>query len=115
MHRQVIPPNAMTTNKTTSPMKVAVVDTEVAAVVVKNECVGNVWFTSLLSSAVEYDKVGITSVTGVLFPNIEVFVKVSKVVSTGLSVAKVISAVKINVYTCYPIHFSQGTFFVKIF
>ena len=100
MHRQVIPPNAMTTNKTTTtPMKVAVVCAKVAAVVVNNECVGNVWFTSVLSSAVEYDKVGITSVAGVLLSNIKVFMKVSKVVSTGVSVAKVISAVKINVYT----------------
>ena len=71
----------------------AVVDTEVSEVVVKNECVGNVWFTSVMCSIVEYDKVGITSVTGVLFSNIEVFVKASKVVSTGLSVSKVISTV----------------------
>ena len=85
MHRQVNAPSTMTTNITTiTPMKMAVVDTEVAEVVVKNECVDNFCSTSVLSSVVECNNVSITSVTGVLFS-----VKASKVVSIGVNVSKV--------------------------
>ena len=89
MHRQVIAPSTMATNITTiTPMKIAVVDTEVAEVVVKNECVDNFCSTSVLSSVVECNKVSITSVAGVLFS-----VKAYRLVSIGVSVSKVTTAV----------------------
>ena len=89
MHRQVIAPSTMATNITTiTPMKIAVVDTEVAEVVVKNECVDNFCSTSVLSSVVECNKVNVTSVAGVLFS-----VKAYKLVSIGVSVSKVTTVV----------------------
>ena len=104
MHMQVNAPSTMTTNITPiTPMKIAVVDTEVAEVVVKNECVDNFCSTSVLSSVVECNKVSITSVTGVLFS-----VKASKVVSIGVSVSKVTSAV---IKTCT--HLANPYFFNK--
>ena len=109
MHRQVIAPSTMATNITTiTPMKIAVVDTEAAEVVVKNECVDNFCSTSVLSSAVECNKVSVTSVIGVLFS-----VKASKVVSIGVSVSKVTSAViKTCTHLAIP-YFSNKEHFCK--
>ena len=110
MHRQVIAPSTMATNITPiTPMKTAVVNTEVAEVVVKNECVDNFCSTSVLSSVVECNKVSITSVTGVLFS-----VKAYKLVSIGVSVSKVTTAViKMCTHLAIP-YFSKGIFYVKI-
>ena len=89
MHRQVNAPMTMATNITTkTPMKMAVVHTEVAEVVVKNGGVDNFCSTPVWCSVVEFNKVSVTSVTRVLFS-----VKASTVVSIGVSVSKVISAV----------------------
>ena len=68
----------MTTNITKlTPIKMAVVDAVVAEVAVKN-------------------KVGFTSVTSVLFSNIEVFIIVTEVVSIGVDASEVVSAVTIK-------------------